>query len=76
MIVDSKWDEIRTIFEHALALYRKADFDAANQAFDHVLALEPGDGPSLMMKARIETKRVEYAGATASFDPVHKFDEK
>ena len=76
LVVDPKWEEIRTIFESALELYRKADFDGADKAFDHVLALEPGDGPSVMMKARIGTKRVEYAGATASFDPVHKFDEK
>ena len=76
LLVDPKWDEIRTIFEHALELYRSADFDGAEQAFDHVMKLAPGDGPSLMMKARIEKCRLELVDAKSEFDPVHKFDEK
>ena len=76
LIVDPKWEEIRAKFNHALELYRRADFDGAANAFDHVLTLRPGDGPSRMMKTRIEKVRVEFAGAAETFDPVHKFDEK
>jgi class 3 adenylate cyclase len=76
LLVDPKWDEIRTIFEHALELYRIADFDGAEQAFDHVMKLAPGDGHSLMMKSRIEKFRLELVDAKSEFDPVHKFDEK
>ena len=76
LIVDPKWEEIRTIFEHGLALYREADFDGADQAFDHVMKLVPEDGPSRMMKARVEKYRAEFVGARSEFDPIHKFDEK
>ncbi len=76
LLVDPSWEEIKTMFEHALELYQQGDFDGADRAFDHVLALRPGDGPSKMMKSRIEKMRIEYAGATRAFDPVYKFDEK
>ena len=76
LVVDPKWEEIRTMYAHALELYRQADFDAASKAFDHVMTLEPGDGPSRMMKTRIEKVRTEFVGTKAAFDPVHKFDEK
>lgn len=69
-------EEIATMYEHALALYRKGDFDNAGMAFDHVLSLKPGDGPSRLMKNRIAKYRAEYAGDEAHFDPVYKFDEK
>jgi TolA-binding protein len=68
--------EIASMYEHALALYRKGDFDAAEMGFDHVLTLNPGDGPSRLMKSRIAKYRTEYAGDEAHFDPVYKFDEK
>ena len=76
LLVDPSWEEIKTMFEHALGLYQRGDFDGADKAFDHVLALRPGDGPSKMLKSRIEKMRIEYAGATTAFDPVYKFDEK
>jgi len=69
-------EEIASMYEHALRLYRKADFDAADRAFDHVLKLSPSDGPSRLMKSRIHKFRTEHAGAQAAFDPVYKFDEK
>ncbi len=69
-------EEVATMYEHALALYRKGNFDAADMAFDHVLKLSPHDGPSKLMKGRIAKNRVEYAGAGSHFDPVYKFDEK
>ncbi|HLH31805.1 MAG TPA: adenylate/guanylate cyclase domain-containing protein [Terriglobia bacterium] len=69
-------EELATMYEHALALYRKGDFDAAEMGFDHVLTLRPGDGPSRLMKTRIAKFRTEYAGHEAHFDPVYKFDEK
>ena len=76
LLVDPSWEEIKTMYEHALGLYQQGDFDGADKAFDHVLALRPGDGPSKMMKSRIEKMRIDYAGATTAFDPVYKFDEK
>jgi adenylate cyclase len=68
--------EIATMYEHALALYRKGDFDAAEMGFDHVLTLKPGDGPSRLMKTRIAKYRIEYRDPETHFDPVYKFDEK
>jgi hypothetical protein len=76
LIVTPEQEEIAAMYEHALALYRKGDFDAAEMAFDHVLSLSPGDGPSRLMKGRIAKYRQEYAGTESPFDPVYRFDEK
>ena len=76
LMVKPEQEEIATMYEHALALYRKGDFDGAEMAFDHVLSLSPGDGPSRLMKTRIAKYRTEYAGHDSHFDPVYKFDEK
>lgn len=75
LIVTPEQEEIATMYEHALALYRKGDFDGAEMAFDHVMSLNPSDGPSRLMKSRIAKYRTEYAGAESHFDPVYKFDE-
>lgn len=72
MMVKPEQEEIATMYEHALALYRKRDFDAAEMAFDHVLSLNPADGPSRLMKGRI----AKYREDESHFDPVYKFDEK
>ncbi|HEY2381874.1 MAG TPA: adenylate/guanylate cyclase domain-containing protein [Terriglobia bacterium] len=69
-------EEIAAMYEHALGLYRKGDFKNADMAFEHVLTLSPGDGPSRLMRTRIAKYRTEYAGDEAHFDPVYKFDEK
>ena len=74
LVVKPEQEEITTMYEHALALYRTGEFDGADMAFDHVLSLNPTDGPSRLMKGRIAKYRTEYAGA--HFDPVYKFDEK
>ncbi|MBI4475017.1 MAG: hypothetical protein HY646_20285, partial [Acidobacteria bacterium] len=74
--VKPEQEEIAAMYEHALALYRKGDFDAAEMGFDHVLSLSPADGPSRLMKGRIAKYRTEYAGVESHFDPVYKFDEK
>lgn len=82
LTVKPEQEEIAAMYEHALALYRKGDFDAAEMGFDHVLSLSPADGPSRLMKGRIAKYRTEYAGVEspgatiAHFDPVYKFDEK
>jgi hypothetical protein len=76
LIVDPGWFEIRRSFDHALERYRAADFDAADQAFDEVIRLKPGDGPARMMKERIRTVRAVFTGRPEEFDPVCKFDEK
>jgi hypothetical protein len=76
LLVRPEQEEIKTMYEHALALYRKGDFDGAEIGFDHVLTLNPSDGPSRLMKDRIAKYRNEYAGDEAHFDPVYKFDEK
>src|SRR5262249_192452 len=76
LLVKPEQEEIATMYEHALALYRKGDFDNPDLAFDHVWTLNPGDGPSRLMRARIAKYRTEYAGHEAHFDPVYKFDEK
>ena len=69
-------EELAGIYEHALALYRRGQFDAADLAFDQVLLLNPNDGPTRLMKGRIVKYRLEYAGAASTFDGVYKFDEK
>lgn len=74
LILKPEQEEMATMYEHALSLYRKGDFDGADMAFDHVLSLSPTDGPSRLMKGRIAKYRNEYAGV--HFDPVYKFDEK
>jgi adenylate cyclase len=76
VLLTPRQEEIATMYEHALALYRRADFDAAERAFDHVLSLAPTDGPSHLMKGRIKKYRADYVGTESSFDPVYKFDEK
>jgi len=76
LLVKPEQEEIATMYEHALALYRKGDFDSAEMAFDHVLSLSPGDGPSRLMKSRIDKYRSADAGDETHFDPVYKFDEK
>ena len=76
LIVKPEQEEIATMYEHALALYRKGDFDAAEMAFDHVLSLKPADGPSRLMKGRIAKYRLEHVDTDVVFDPVYKFDEK
>jgi adenylate cyclase len=76
IFVKSEQLEVASMYEHALALYRKAHFDAAEMGFDHVLTLKPGDGPSRLMKTRIAKYRTQYAGDDRHFDPVYKFDEK
>jgi len=76
LLVQPDQEEIATMYEHALELYRKGDFASADMAFDHVLSLKPGDGPSWLMKSRIAKYRAEYSSEGAHFDPVYKFDEK
>lgn len=76
LLLTPEREEMATMYGHALALYRRADFDAAEKAFDHVLSLSPSDGPSRLMKGRIEKYRTEYTGTESAFDPVYKFDEK
>ena len=76
LLVKPEQEEIKAMYEHALALYRKGDFDGAEIGFDHVLSLNPSDGPSRLMKERIAKYRTVPAGDEAQFDPVYKFDEK
>ena len=76
LFVTPEQEEIKTMYEHALALYRKGDFDGAETGFDHVLSLNPNDGPSRLMKHRIAKHRAEFAGAQTRFDPVYRFDEE
>jgi adenylate cyclase len=76
LVLKPEQEEVAAMYEHALSLYRKGDFDAAEMGFDHVLTLSPNDGPSRLMKSRISKYRLEYAGAGSHFDPVYKFDEK
>jgi adenylate cyclase len=76
LVLKPDQEEIAAMYEHALSLYRKGDFDAAEMGFDHVLTLSPNDGPARLMKSRISKYRLEYAGAASPFDPVYKFDEK
>ncbi len=76
LTVHSEQEEVAIMYEHALSLYRKGEFDAAEMAFDHVLSLSPNDGPTKLMKSRIAKYRMEYAEAGSHFDPVYKFDEK
>jgi adenylate cyclase len=76
LVIDPDWDEIRPAYERGLACYRAADFDAADEAFDRVLALSPADGPSAIMKRRIAGARKLSTGPGGTFDPVYRFEEK
>jgi hypothetical protein len=74
LILKPEQEEMATMYEHALSLYRKGDFNGADMAFGHVLSLSPTDGPSRLMKSRIAKYRSDDAGG--HFDHVYKFDEK
>src|SRR5262249_49164478 len=76
IVVTPVQEEVASIYEHALELYRRGDFEAAEIGFEHVLTLNPADGPSRLMKNRIAKYKNAYAGAGASFDPVYRFDDK
>lgn len=76
IVATTEEEEIAAMYEHALGLYRKGDLKTADMAFEHVLTLNPGDGPSRLMRNRIAKYRTESAGDEAHFDPVYKFDEK
>ena len=76
LLVTPALERLASMYERALGLYRKGSFDAADTAFDQILALNPADGPSHLMKSRISKYRKEYAGSESKFDPVYKFDEK
>jgi adenylate cyclase len=76
LAVKPQQEEMATLYEHALSIYRSGDLASAEVAFNDVLSVCPNDGPSRMMKSRIYKYRLEYERAGASFDPVYKFDEK
>jgi class 3 adenylate cyclase len=76
LVIRPDQEEIATIYEHALGLYRKGDLDEAEKAFEHVLTLSPADGPSRLMKRRITRYRQQHAQAESQFNPVFKFDKK
>ena len=76
LVIRPEQEEIATIYEHALGLYREGDLEAAEGAFDHVLSLSPTDGPSRLMRGRITRHRQQHAQAESQFDPVFKFDGK
>ncbi len=60
LIVKPEWEEIATIYEKALDLYREADIDGAERALDDVLLLNPDDGPSRYIKKSIAKSRAEF----------------
>ena len=59
LIVKPEWEEIASIYEKALELYRETDFDGAERALDDVLLLNPDDGPSRYIKKSIAKSRAE-----------------
>jgi hypothetical protein len=65
-----------TIYERALALYRKGDLEAAEKTFAQVLSLCPTDGPARLMKSRISRYLRENTPEVSRFDPIFKFEEK
>jgi adenylate cyclase len=74
LVVKPEHEEIATMYEHGLSLYRKSDFDGAVMVFDHVLSISPNDGPSRLMKNRIAKHRAEQTAET-QFDPVFRFED-
>ena len=58
-MVRPEQEETAVIYEHALEVYRKGDFEGAESGFDHVLSLNPNDGPAKLMKDRIAKFREE-----------------
>ena len=59
LVVRPEQEETAVIYEHALEVYRKGDFEGAESGFDHVLSLNPNDGPAKLMKDRIAKFREE-----------------
>jgi hypothetical protein len=60
LLVKPQQKEIAAMYEHALALFRKGELEAAGMGFDHVLAMSPGDGPSRLMKNRLARQCAEH----------------
>jgi class 3 adenylate cyclase len=74
LFIGAAEEAIAAKYAEALELYRAGDLDAASMAFDRVLLLNPADGPSRLMKARLA--RLHSAeGNAVVFDAVYKFDE-
>ena len=76
LLVTTPQVELATLYGEALTLYRQGSLDEADRAFDRVLKKFPNDGPSKLMKSRIDHYKDEYAEAGKAFNPVYKFDEK
>jgi adenylate cyclase len=68
-------EEIKSMYEHALTLYRKDDLDGAEIGFDHVLSLAPNDGPACLMKDRIAKQRAKRSDEP-QIEPIFKFEER
>ena len=75
LIVKPEQQELATMYEHGLALYRKGDFEGAAMVFDHILSVNPGDGPSRLMKTRVSKSRTDRTNEP-QFDTVFKFEDR
>jgi hypothetical protein len=77
LVVRPEQEEVKTMYEHALQLYRSGDFDGARMGFEHVLALNPNDGPARLMNGRVKKLTEKSADeAVPTFTPIFKYDDK
>lgn len=56
-------DEAARIYDEGLAAYRERDWDVAERRFDEFLALHPEDGPTAVMRERVQMLRAHPPGA-------------
>ncbi len=71
---DHSLEAISASFEIGLAAYRAKEWDRAVRSFRETLALNPGDGPSTTLLARIETLRISEL--PADWDGVYTMTKK
>jgi hypothetical protein len=71
---DKTIEELIHLSSHALAAYRRQDWETALQLFDKVQKVRAGDYPSQLMTARCQGYRGQAFGE--QWNGVHRMDRK
>ncbi len=72
--LDDKAQELREAFHSSLQLYRQRRWDDAEKSFSKCLEITPHDGPSLLLRQRVQELRRHDPGE--DWDGVWRLDKK